>query len=322
MRHNATLGQIGALNFLSFNVQNLLHTVGKYIRVEGNRYESHPELNSYQKSPQDILRIQKIIEEEMPDIATFQEIEDIMALQYLVSSPKLRGKYKVYLIEGNDQRGIDVGFIVKSDLPFVVDYQTHKDITWYDPVEHVKGPLFSRDLPVVMLRTEQDKNPFLIVIGNHAKSQRDRPGDPNSTILRQAQYAKAAEIIKNYEERYPGVQIIFGGDFNVDVRTSTDIKPLLENNMKSAFDVARVSVSWSERITHSYFQNGSRPHYPQMDDLMVTPGLFSNVIKASVIQYKNEDGSIVPLPKSYKERQRQPSDHNAIKTVISTRGLF
>ncbi|MFZ4403586.1 MAG: endonuclease/exonuclease/phosphatase family protein, partial [Pseudobdellovibrionaceae bacterium] len=172
----------------------------------------------------EIERIRQITDDEYPDLMIATEIESQQALEHLASKG-LKDKYKSYLIEGNDSRGIDIGFLVKVDLPFFIEQQTHKDMLW--PLDGRQVRIFSRDVPALLLSKSKGEKPFLIVLGNHAKSKRDGDGDPLSNKLRTAQYEAMAKIITEYQKQFPNTPIVLGGDFNTQVNTAREVQPIL-----------------------------------------------------------------------------------------------
>src|SRR5665213_3897009 len=58
----------------------------------------------------------------------------------------LGGKYVPYLLEGNSDRGIDIGYLVKKDFPLRAEIRTHKErpIQFLYPHE-VQTNLFEKD---------------------------------------------------------------------------------------------------------------------------------------------------------------------------------
>jgi len=312
--------EIKELKFMAFNVENLFVSTGKTewtsIGVQKSIIKKPPQ----PKPEHDIEKVRAIIKEELPDVLIITEVESQTALEYLAKN-SLQGLYKSFLIEGNDGRGIDIGFLVKSDLPFLVEHQTHRDIKWFDPVDKQTVKLFSRDVPALLLRKSANENPFLIILGNHAKSKRDRPGDPESFLWRKAQYEGIAKIVQNYAVQYAKVPIILGGDFNTEVNTAAEIQPLL-SLLKSGFNLTDNSTPLSERITHTYHPRDGPVQQHQMDDIKVSPELADKIIEARIYRYKNADGTIMPFARTFAERNRQPSDHLPVKIRISTSGLW
>lgn len=312
--------QIKELKIMAYNVENLFWSVGKYDSVSPNQMKMNPANPPQQKSEKDFETIRKIIKDINPDVAILPEVESLVALTHLAQAEL--GNYKSLLIEGNDARGINIGFLIKNDLPFLIEQQTHKDEMWFDPISQQTVKLFSRDVPALLLRKDKSSAPFLIVLGNHAKSKRDRPGDPGSEIVRKAQYDRIVEIIESYKKQFgENIPILLGGDYNTDVQHAPELD-LLNKSLSSAFSLAKDSTPKSELITHTFHPRDGPTQKSQMDDIKISSSLGQSVIEAKVYRYRNPDGSIMPFADSYEQRSLQPSDHLPIYITISTQKLF
>ena len=304
---------------MTYNMKNVFMSVGKYEveAIEGGD-KAAPTLKRVKKSegkfksPEEVRGVQDVLLDVRPDFVVVQEVESLVSLKALVGN-----RYKAFLLEGNDSRGIDIGFLVRADIKADVEIRTHKSRTWFDPVQQRQVPVFSRDLPVLILRDHAGGKPVLILVGNHGKSKRDRPNDPESRKLRTAQYEEAAEIVKELEKEFGSdVPLALAGDFNTDVVSAPEMNPL-RRILKSAFDRARLRVTpEGKRITHSYFPFEGQPKYTQMDDILVNGSLADRIIKTLVYRYRFGDGSERPLPRSYREREKLPSDHYPVWTLL------
>lgn len=307
-----SLESIKELRVGSYNVENLFEQVGKHIPDPVN--PGHlKKVSDARPKPEWAMREEgRIILEQKLDVVTVVEVEDIAALRDF-NERFLNGLYNVYLIEGNDERGIDISFLVKKDLPFQVEQRSHKGETWVDPVLG-GGPklLFSRDLTSLIFRAPGRAEPLLILFGTHYKSKRDRdPRDPESKIIRAAQVQRTAEIVKRYQAEFgPQVPIMLDGDFNGAVDKETLYRPLFEAaGLTDSFDVLPNPASEKDRITHSYHPRGGGPQYSQLDAVLVSKNLRGAVKTAQVYRYKNPDGTERPLPTTFEEREKNPSDH-------------
>lgn len=168
---------------------------------------------------------------------------------------------------------------------------------------------------MLILRNAETNEVVLIVAGVHAKSQRDRPGDPKSSQLRQLQFQTKAEIIDlvktEFGEQAP---IVVAGDFNTDVHNSRDHAPLAQT-MQSAFDVAQIATPREERITHTHHprdENGvDLPvEMSRIDEVLVSRSLAQKVREARIVFYLHPiTRQRLPFALTYGERKKQPSDH-------------
>jgi exonuclease III len=311
-----------SLRLMTYNVKNLFTHVGDFERVAANKFSKKKK--SKEKPVEELRGVAKAIIENQPDIIVLQEIEGFDSLEDF-NDYYLKQDYQPYLIHGNDNRGIDIGFLIKGSLPLKVVEETHRDIHWNDPADHGRSvPLFSRDLPALLFfRLGDDTEtatPLLVVLGNHGKSKRDRLGDPNSNLLRTAQYDEANHIIESYFQRFGNnLPLVMAGDFNTDVRTGSEVQAI-RDHLKDVFDLAHFPER--ERITHTFHPRGEAAVQTQLDAVLLSPSLIHSVLRSEIYRYKDNDGKIKPLPKTYEEREGNPSDHYPIVVDISTETMI
>jgi predicted extracellular nuclease len=137
------------------------------------------------------------------DIVGLAEVENIEVLQDIA---KKTGYTYYYLEEGNDPRGIDIGFLSKYE----VQYISHKNLI--TPYKGNKKYKFSRDCPEAIIKLDNKK---LYILLNHLKSKVQESDDDKSDAKRTAQVNGILDIIadiykKNKDEPY----ILIMGDFN------------------------------------------------------------------------------------------------------------
>lgn len=312
------LATVREIKVLQYNVENLFMSVGKHERTDEGDFKRVSDAEI--KPAWELEGVAKPMREFDPDLMVLEEVESVDSLAKF-NKEYLGASYRPLLVKGNDERGINIGFYVKQDLPLDITIESHKDMQWTDPVTGKTGPLFSRDLPAVLVRREGETgSPLLIVLGNHAKSKRDRNGDPLSEKLRSAQYEGVAEIIDGYRSKYgKDVPIMMAGDFNTDVRNSASVKPV-RDRLVDAFDVK--GVSGPDRVTHSFHPHGGKTEYNQIDAVFVSPSLAKSIVDARVYRYKDANGNVKPLPRTYDERSQNPSDHFPVMVKVSTEKIF
>jgi hypothetical protein len=313
---------IPALRIMTYNVENLFFTVGEHKHVSPNKRQqvSPPE----QKSPGALAGVAKAILEADADIIVLEEIE---GLESLLNFNKfyLKNAYVPYLIPGNDARGIEIAYLVRKDLPLKVVEETHKDVTWKDPIdEYQEKPLFSRDLPVLLLYRQDDDparaTPLFAIMGNHAKSQRDRPGDPRSSVLRKAQYSKASEIVSGYLKRFGSdFPLLMAGDFNTDLQNSSELGPL-KTFLTDVLDFLHYPSNF--RVTETFHPRNGPTVRSQLDGILVSQGLLHSILDAAIYRYKDNQGQTKPIPDNYFARKANPSDHFPIVIDIATDVIF
>jgi hypothetical protein len=307
---------INELKVGQFNVENMYNYRGKW--------ERNPETNGlmlvkppFPKPEARWRHLQDVITRSDDDIMIWEEVEDFTAAKDFIDS-HLGGRYKVIVIEGNDERGIDIAVLVKKDLPFDVEVQSYKNISYDKDGNKLK--VFSRDLPVVSVRKagapESDK-PIARFVGTHYKSMQDSKGDPKSVLKRTRQVEQTTKILGKYEQTNPNVPIFLMGDFNADLRTGQEFKPLWKAGYKDSFDLVPNPLPKDMRRTHSYLPEGEEPVYGQLDGVLVNKAGQDNLVKsAKIIPYKNADGTDMPLPRTHDERELQGSDHRKLQIVL------
>ncbi|MFN8221737.1 MAG: hypothetical protein U0R50_00655 [Gaiellales bacterium] len=167
---------------------------------------------------------------------------------------------QVMVIDGNDDRGIDVGILTKPGFD-IVAIQSHVDDM------HAGKRIFSRDCPVYTIRTAKGNR--LVVLVNHLKSK--GYGKPSvSNALRELQALRVAEIYNELRaagEKY----IVVLGDLN-DYPGSPPLDPLLADT-----DLKDVSThpSFTQDGLPGTFGRGNAKE--KFDYLLLSPALYAKV---------------------------------------------
>lgn len=252
-----------------------------------------------------------------PDVLVVQEIGGLVSLESL--NQKLGGQYRSILIParsakpGRPVNQVNIGFLVKGDLPFDIEVQSFRNIR--------KGssdaPLFSRDLPVVILKEAGTDKPVMAVFGTHFKAMSDEA----SVALRREQIQMAAKLMASYSERYPSVPMFLVGDYNFDVRIASEFSPLKTSGFKDVFDLAPAekSLKSENRLTQFFFPGEAK--FGQLDAISGNKAVEElKIIKSAEIRpLVNASGEVVPVPKTSAEVGELSSDHAMLKTVIDFR---
>lgn len=270
------------------------------------------------------LRIKKM----NPDIIIAAEVKDIQAATEYAEK-YLDGLYQAILIEGNDQRGIDVCFFIKKDLPFDIEVQSHRNTL---QKAEAPGMLFSRDLPVISIRESgapTTSEPLMILAAVHYKAQMPDPVKDQKALKKRAEQVKATiEILKEFKEKFPNSPILASGDFNNDIRNSPEFEPFFTNQFKDAMDVATDSPPKDKRGTQYFFFNENNPDKAgqlsneQLDALMSDPNAQKYILSAGIQRDVNEKGEELPHPKTPEEVNERASDHDGIWAVIAFETLY
>lgn len=165
----------------------------------------------------------------MPDVIGVIEVENLVALKRLAqkinddatASGKPNPKYEAYLIDGNDGRGIDSGFLVKSSRVKVIEVkQFGKD----DKFKNPKGDEDTlNDRPPLMLRASIEDaktgKPFeLTIVVNHLKSflgvDDPKDGGARVRLKRKLQAEFLAKFVQERQKANPDERMVLLGDFN------------------------------------------------------------------------------------------------------------
>ncbi|HTH52063.1 MAG TPA: endonuclease/exonuclease/phosphatase family protein [Pyrinomonadaceae bacterium] len=173
------------------------------------------------------LAIRKVLG--MPDVLGVEECENLKALKKLavkinadaVAAGLSDPKYDAYLEEGNDVRGIDSGFLVKTTKVKVLETkQLAKDVSldFKDAVGDQK--LFDR--PPFMIRVQvidaKSSDPLTVtVIVNHLKSYLGIDSEKDGPRVREKRKQEAEWLANFVAERAkadPNEKVLVCGDFN------------------------------------------------------------------------------------------------------------
>ncbi len=210
----------------------------------------------------------------------------------------------VMVIDGNDERGIDVGLMSQEGFPIGamrshVDDRTPDDQT-----------IFSRDCPEFEITTPDGTR--LIVMVNHLKSK-GYGGRAAADARRRIQAERVAEIYKGLAAE--GVEhVAIVGDFN-DTPDSEPLAPLLRGtDLKDVFK-------------HEAFDDGGYPGTyglingsNKIDYILLSPALWARVEKGGVDRRGMWPGSRPKRWETFAEVERPrdaASDHAALWVDLS-----
>lgn len=263
---------------------------------------------------------------------TFKDMDPDIVLLCEVGGPEslknfndlfLEQKYSTALIEGNSDRNIDVGFLVRKNLPFYFDLSTnkHRLINFnYESEKYLKTPpehKLSRDCAELRLFQRDVDKPFLNILLTHLKSRLDpEKKDPNGFARRQAELKTVVDIANDVCKRNPNVPLILAGDFNGNASlksTDEEFKYLYQNTQ--LIDVLEAAgIADDRRATYAQVRAGQRSDGRQIDFCFLTPKAAQYLDKASamVYRYKDSYGFGLDLPTTLEQKLELPSDHYPI----------
>lgn len=241
----------------------------------------------------------------------------------------LSGKYSEILVEGNSDRNIDVGFLIKKPVEFYFDLLSHKnrDLKFLYPHEknlqdaNIQTQAivhrFSRDCAELRLFKSDINHPFLIILLTHLKSPLDPEKiDPHGTERRTAELKACIEIYKELRVEFKTCPIMFCGDFNGNAsrnETDKEFTPLYqETDLEDVLEIAKVETN--KRSTYLQIRPSQRTDSRQIDYCFLSKELHSSVVakSAQVFLYKDEFGSDLLRPATLEQKMALPSDHYPI----------
>jgi len=208
----------------------------------------------------------------------------------------------VMVIDGNDDRGIDVGLMTRLGYEMVT-IRSHVDDT------DAKGEVFSRDCPEFLITTPTGAR--IVVLVNHFKSKGyGRASDSNDRRTRQA--TRTAEIYQRLlEDGEENVVVL--GDLN-DTPDSTQLSPLFATGLRDASE----HPSFSDDGRPGTYKNGTKSQ--KIDYLLLSPALFALVTGGRVFRtgvWGGTKGTLWPHYPKMTDAVHAASDHAAIYTDIN-----
>jgi len=243
----------------------------------------------------------KVIKDVQADILAVIEAENRIALRQFneqLLEPIDAAYDRVMLIDGNDERGIDVGILLKSgaEIESMVSHVDDRD---------GNSLIFSRDCPEYLVKCGEKK---VLLLVNHLKSK-----GYGSQAASNARRKKQAQRVRDIYElrRGQGIDLIaVVGDFN-DTPDSGALAPLLGagSDLKDVF-------------LHDKFDDGGRPgtygncaKSNKIDYLLLSPALFNRVTKGGVWRegvWGGEHGTLFPHYDEITANYQAASDHAAV----------
>src|SRR5262245_46342627 len=214
----------------------------------------------------------QVIRDVDADVMGVIEVDDRIALKRFNDQllPAVGGAAydHVMLIDGNDDRGIDVGFMSRASYP-IASMCSHVDDM------NGSGPVFSRDCPEYEIELAGGQK--ILVLVNHLKSK-GFGGQASSNARRLEQATRVRAI---YDERLAsGTSLIAViGDLN-DYPDGGPLDPLLKNG-GTLKDVS-AHPAYQDDGRPGTFKNGTKTQ--KLDYILLSPALFQKVTSAGVFR--------------------------------------
>ena len=207
----------------------------------------------------------RVIAEVAPDILIGVEIENRPTLQRFNDQVLDAEFHKAYphvmVIDGNDDRGIDVGILSRYPL---AGMRSHVDVK-------VEGQrVFSRDCPEYVVALPNGRK--IVIIPNHFKSKRG--GNDDSAQARRLLQGRTAAAIARAAEKNIGQLVLVAGDLN-DTPDSAAVQPLLADGWRDV--MAHASYPADRPGT---FDTGTARN--KIDYLIASPKLWSRLRETGI----------------------------------------
>lgn len=304
--------------FLVFNQELPAH----FIHMDRNQWQSLSSPSYNIKPLHKTLEMAKSLLDIDADIIMMTEIGGIESLKNF-NQHFLKGLYSPILIEGNSDRHIDVGFLIKKDLPFYYDLFSHKnhEIDLQIAKEPGQTYRFSRDCAELRLFANNVDNPFLVILLTHLKSPLDPENIDFGGVKRRTSEMKACvDIYNNIKTQFPDVPVILAGDFNGHAgRLQTDPEFEVIYKKTDLVDIfERAGTPISDRVSYIQIKSGLRADPKQIDYVFLSESLAPhlNIKSVATYYYKDEFGFNIKKPATMEEKSALPSDHYPLTFIL------
>jgi endonuclease/exonuclease/phosphatase family metal-dependent hydrolase len=249
----------------------------------------------------------KVIQDVKADILAVVEADNRIGLARFneqLLKPREATYGSIMLIEGNDERGIDVGLLTKPGHPI------ESVVSHVDDMEN-DARVFSRDCPEYTVRVNEAT--VILVMVNHLKSK-GYGSQADSDARRKVQARRVREI---YDlRRSQGMAMIaIVGDFN-DTPDRDPLTPLLSDGS----DLRDI-------FAHPNFQSDGRPgtyangaQSNKIDYILLSPALWGQVTAGGIWRmgvWAGKKGTLFPHYEEIKTPAQAASDHAAIWADIN-----
>ncbi|MFN7905649.1 MAG: endonuclease/exonuclease/phosphatase family protein [Pseudobdellovibrionaceae bacterium] len=318
------------LKFCLFNAENLFLLFDKapapeFLNFDETQWQTLS-TSVYENKPlRKLKEIAMMIQQTKPQIIMLCEVGGPESLNHL-NQYFLNSEYSPAIIEGNSDRNIDVGFLVKKNQNFYFDLQTNKNRPIHYLYPHERESLnsssvkpqhshkFSRDVSELHLFTKDVNKPFLIILLTHLKSRLDPERiDPQGFERRRAELLTLLEIYKELQTKNPNTPIVVSGDFNGNAgKLNTDSEFEKIYSTTDLMDVLELAqVPQEQRSTYYQIRSPMKTEGRQIDFCFLS-NLAQKYFKknsAHVYRYKDDFGFPIDIPQNMEAKLNLPSDH-------------
>lgn len=319
-------GPPGEIRFVQFNVENLFLYMDQYSgqdlkEISEAEWRKLSTSVTHNKSLKKAWAVAKTLRDINADVIMLNEVGGQESLANFAKY-FLNDEYVPFLKEGNSNRGIDVGYLIKRNREFKAVLISHKDrpISFLYPNETQtpaggKSHYFSRDVAELRLFAPNENSPRLVVLLTHLKSKLDPANVDIQGRLRRA--AELKTLVDIYNEVRAELQfkvpVIVAGDFN-GIASRLFMEPEFQY-LHDKTDLIEVLEAASrpvdERFSQIQIGYSGKSTKLHIDYIFVSPDLKDRIVseKTGIHLFRNEMGQSIPLPQTMEDRDRLPSDH-------------
>jgi hypothetical protein len=347
--------QTKRFRIVQFNVENLFILLDHYSgqdlkKVNEKEWQAFSASTTPNKSLAHVRELARVVCDLDPDILMLCEVggrESLINFSRLF----LGDRYTAHLLEGNSDRGIDLGYLVKRSLPFSYDLISHKHraidflyphelLTQEAGYDHLRSARitshrFSRDVLEIRIfepgggdfapnvAPNVAPGPCVVLMLVHLKSQLDRNRiDPGGRDRRRAELHKLLNIYREIHDEFQArTPVLLAGDFNgvaawpnpdEEFRAIYD-----ETHLRDCLEI--VDIPRDERFTYQQLYRNRPGVHRQLDYLFVPPELESRVNHKEtwVFRFRDEFGMTQILPRNLNEKKLLPSDHYPVVLTLN-----
>lgn len=286
------------MKICSWNTENFFIFLDKYKDEDINEL-SNDQWEKFSLSSVKNKHIQKVID-------SAKAVKDIDADLYILSEMGgreslqnfnkyfLNDNYDCFLKNGNSNRGIEIGFLVKKNLDYSFEVHSNKDLVLDN------GYKFSRNVPELRV-SNKNGDLILIVLGVHLKSKISSAQDFEGIDQRTSELKLLSSYASTIKEMY-SVPVIIAGDFNcsrMDYELNIFSKEMYEfHDLKKSKD--------EELCTYVNFK--VKRILTQIDYIFCTENIF-DLDNSFTYRFKDDYGYSLGIPDSFEEKKYLPSDH-------------
>ncbi len=313
------------LKFCQINAENLFLLFDQplptnYLKLDKKQWESLS-ISTFDNKPlSKVIALAHALIDLDADIVMMNEVGGVESLKNF-NHYFLDNRYSPILVEGNSDRSIDVGFLIKKNLSFYFDLFSHKnkdiDLSYSHITDKKITYKFSRDCAELRLFKSDVNQPFLIILLTHLKSPLDPERiDAGGALRRTSELKSCVEIYNDLRKSLPSVPVMLCGDFNGAagrLNTDPEFSALYaKTDLEDVLELAQIPAT----DRHSYVQvkSGFRSEGRQIDFCFIPESLKSHLVPSSagIYLYKDAYGSPLKKPDTLEQKSQLPSDHYPI----------